>query len=31
MITTPFPMVLSPTFDQLGRPLPKEPFLHLTH
>ena len=25
----PFPLVLSPTFGQLGRPLPEEPFFHI--
>ena len=31
MITTPFPLVLSPTFGQLGRPLPEEPFFTLSN
>ena len=31
MITTIFPLVLFPTFGQLGRPLPKEPFFTLSN
>ena len=27
----PFPLVLSPTFGQLGRPLPEEPFFTLSN
>ena len=30
MITTTFPLVLSPTFGQLGPPLPEEPFFTLS-
>ena len=30
MITTHFPLVLSPTFGQLGPPLPEEPFFTLS-
>ena len=26
---SPFPLVLSPTFGQLGHPLPEEPFFHI--
>ena len=31
MITALFPLVSSPTFGQLGRPLPEEPFFTLSN